>query len=43
MYLRVYFVDEYGGCDLVATSIEGNIFVDVSEIHLAGISYKGRI
>ena len=43
MYFCVYLVHEYGGCHLATTNIEGNILVDVSEIHLACNSYKGRI
>ena len=43
MYFCVYFVHEYGGCHLGTTNIKGNILVDISEIHLARISYKGRI
>ena len=43
MYFCIYLVHEYGGCHLATANIEGNILVDVSEIHLARNSYKGTI
>ena len=42
-YFWAYFIRKYGGCHLATTNIEGNILVNVSEIYLVRISYKGMI